>query len=122
MRVGTGWVQLYYPSHMLLHSQQDRGEGAAEASQGGQPNPTLSPSKALCPPGWTGTEVTYFTMLHPLFGHNYCSMAELIGTKTCHEVYQYAQLATGDALPGQGVGQSVGKKKKKNMRLVSLVT
>lgn len=81
------------------------------------PDHSLTPSKAPCPPGWNGAEVTYFTMLHPLFGHNYCSLAELISTKTCYQVYQYAQLASGDALPGQGVGAGcIGKKKKRNMR------
>lgn len=79
---------------------------------------SLSPSKAPCPPGWTGSEVTYFAMLHPLMGHNYCSLAELIKTKTCFEVYQYAQLVGGDSLPGQGVGRNTGKKKKRNMRSV----
>lgn len=78
--------------------------------------PSLSPSKAPCPPGWTGSEVTYFAMLYSLFGHNYCSLAEQIPTKSCFQVYQYAQLVGGDALPGQGVGRSMGKKKKRNMR------
>ncbi len=73
------------------------------------------PPPLKVPPGWTGAEVTFFYMLHPVFGHNYCTISELIRTKTCHEVYEYAQLVMGDALPGQGVGK-VGKKKKKNMR------
>lgn len=76
----------------------------------------LSPSKAPCPPGWNGSEVTYFTMLHPLFGHNYCSMAAIMRTKTCFQVYQYAQLVAGDTLPGEGGGRTTAKKKKRNMR------
>ena len=62
--------------------------------------------------------MTYFTMLHPLFGHNYCSLAKLIPSKTCHQVYQYAQLVSGDDLPGNGLCHNVSKKKKKNMRLL----
>jgi len=54
-------------------------------------------------------------MLHPVFGHNYCTISELISTKSCMAVFEYAQQLMGDALPGHGVGR-VGKKKKKNMR------
>ncbi len=39
------------------------------------------------PEGWTGQEVTLFRMLHPIYGHNYCAIAEIITTKTCHQVY-----------------------------------
>ena len=38
------------------------------------------------PDGWNGQEVTMFRMLHPLFGHNYCSIAEIICSKSCQEV------------------------------------
>ena len=38
------------------------------------------------PEGWNGQEVTLFRMLHPIFGHNYCSIAEIIRTKTCQKV------------------------------------
>lgn len=103
--------------HVMLYVQTP---GVPEGNGDDLVNPdhSLTPSKAPCPPGWNGAEVTYFTMLHPLFGHNYCSLAELIGTKTCYQVYQYAQLASGDALPGQGAGPGgvAGKKKKRNMR------
>ena len=81
---------------------------------------TPPPPMAPPPPGWTGAEVTFFSMLHPVFGHNYCTMASLIRTKSCHAVYEYAQLVMGDALPGQGVGRA-GKKKKRNMRYVERV-
>ena len=86
-------------------------------------SPTSSASTAALttPPGWTSTEVTVFTMLHPIYGHNYCTIAELLHTKTCWEVYQYAQLSAGDDLPGQSVGtvnKKTKKKKKKNMRCV----
>ena len=54
-------------------------------------------------------------MLHAIYGHNYCSIAALVRTKSCYEVFKYAQMLMGDDLPGEGVGQ-VGKTKKRNMR------
>ena len=71
------------------------------------------------PPGWTGAEVTYFNLLHPIFGHNYCAIAELLRTKKCQEVFDYSQKVAADLLLGQGgwPRRFSGKKKKKNMRL-----
>ena len=42
--------------------------------------------KEVLPEGWNGQEVTLFRMLQPIYGHNYCSIAELIATKTCYQV------------------------------------
>ena len=79
---------------------------------------TLSPSKQPVPPGWTGAEVTYFGLLRPIFGHNYCTIAELLRTKTCQEVYCYSQEVLGDSSLGQWEGPKrlTAKKKKRNMR------
>ena len=81
---------------------------------------TLSPSKIPPPPGWTGAEVTYFQLLHPIFGHNYCTIAELLRTKNCTEVYKYSQLVSADLLLKHGgrIKRLAGKKKKRNMRSV----
>ena len=40
----------------------------------------------VLPQGWNGREVILFRMIHPIFGHNYCSIAEIIHTKTCQQV------------------------------------
>lgn len=78
----------------------------------------LSPSKIPPPPGWTGAEVTYFQLLHPIFGHNYCTIAELLRTKNCSEVYKYSQLVSADLLLKHGgrIKRLAAKKKKRNMR------
>ncbi len=73
-------------------------------------------SKGELPQGWTGAEVTYFRLLHPIFGHNYCTIAELLRSKSCLEVFQYTQQAGSDLLQGGGTRRFNGKKKKKNMR------
>ena len=69
-------------------------------------------------PGWTGAEVTYFRLLHPVFGHNYCAIAELLRTKKCQEVYEYSQQVSGTLLLDQPerMRRLAGKKKKRNMR------
>ena len=91
------------------------GEPSTSASTGGG---TLSPSKQPVPPGWTGAEVTYFGLLRPIFGHNYCTIAELLRTKTCQEVYAYSQQVLGDSSLGlwEGPRRLTAKKKKRNMR------
>ena len=76
------------------------------------------------PPGWTGAEVTHFRLLHPIFGHNYCVIAEVLQTKKCQEVYEYSQRVSGTLLLGQPerVRRLAGKKKKRNMRFDSPTT
>lgn len=76
--------------------------------------------KTELPDGWTGAEVTYFRMLHPVFGYNYCTMAEMIRSKTCREVYEYGRTVSAELLQQHGDSverqQLGGKKKKRNMR------
>ena len=59
-------------------------------------------------------------MLHPIFGHNYCTLAEMVRTKTCRELYQYGRGVSAELLRENGEGQEraqlVNKKKKRNMR------
>ncbi len=68
------------------------------------------------PPGWTGAEVTYFRLLHPIFVHNYCTIAELLRSKSCLEVFHYSQQAGSDLLQDKGTRRFNSKKKKRNMR------
>ena len=81
--------------------------------------------KPEVPEGWTGAEVTNFRMLHPVFGHNYCTMAEMIPTKTCRQLYDYGKTVSAELLQHHGesneMQQLVSKKKKKTMRLVCYV-
>lgn len=70
------------------------------------------------PPGWTGAEVTYFNLLQPIFGHNFCTIAEILRTKKCQEVYEYSQQLGSSVLlhGGNREHRLANKKKKKNMR------
>ena len=88
-------------------------------------NTKTKDSKSEVPTGWTGAEVTCFRMLHPVYGHNYCTLAEMIRTKTCRELYEYGCVVSAELLQQHSENperqhQLVGKKKKKNMRCVSV--
>lgn len=51
--------------------------------------PDQEADEDVLPEGWNGQEVTMFRMLHPIFGHNYCAIAGIISSKTCHQVIEY---------------------------------
>lgn len=53
--------------------------------------------------GWSGAEESLFRVLHGTYFNNFCSIARLIGTKTCKQVDSHG--------PSTPVGVSVRKKK-----------
>ena len=77
-------------------------------------------TKLEVPDGWTGSEVTCFRMVHPIFGHNYCAMAEMIQTKSCRQLFEYGREVSMELLEEHGntseSQQPPSKKKKRNMR------
>uniref|UniRef100_A0A1X7TA75 Uncharacterized protein n=1 Tax=Amphimedon queenslandica TaxID=400682 RepID=A0A1X7TA75_AMPQE len=69
------------------------------------------------PDGWNGQELILFRMLRPIYCHNYCSMAEVIESKTCQEVYSYASTLPLDPILNQHPSRPPGtSQKRKNMR------
>lgn len=64
------------------------------ASEGNSrcPSPTKvkpseeGPKESEAPPQWSGAEESLFRVLHGTYFNNFCSIARLIGTKTCREV------------------------------------
>ncbi|XP_067397484.1 histone-lysine N-methyltransferase EZH1 isoform X2 [Emydura macquarii macquarii] len=42
------------------------------------------------PVEWTGAEESLFRVLHGTYFNNFCSIAKLLGTKTCKQVFQFA--------------------------------
>jgi len=106
-----GGKQVTPPKNSSSATKTDtKASSSSDAVEGGE--------KEDLPPGWTGAEVTHFRLLHPIFGHNYCVIAELLQTKKCQEVYEYSQRVSGTLLLGQPerVRRLAGKKKKRNMR------
>ena len=70
------------------------------------------------PPGWEPPEVSYFYLLRPLFGHNYCAIAEVMESKSCEEVFAYSKTWSPRLAHSARSYRAAGKKKKKNMRCV----
>ncbi|XP_026063678.1 histone-lysine N-methyltransferase EZH1-like isoform X1 [Carassius auratus] len=77
------------------------GDEGAEASD--------SPSR------WSGGEESLFRVLHGTYYNNFCSIARLIGTKTCREVYEFAvKEVLIHRVPLEDGGISPQKKKRKH--------
>ncbi|XP_056096936.1 histone-lysine N-methyltransferase EZH1 [Rhinichthys klamathensis goyatoka] len=67
------------------------------------------------PPQWGGAEESLFRVLHGTYYNNFCSIARLIGTKTCREVYEFAvKEMLIHRVPLEDGGISPQKKKRKH--------
>ena len=60
---------------------------------GGEGEAKEEEKEEVLPEGWNGQEIITFRMLRPIYCHNYCSIAEVIRTKTCQEVYNFIRFA-----------------------------
>ncbi|MGH0125250.1 UNVERIFIED_CONTAM: hypothetical protein FKN15_051684 [Acipenser sinensis] len=67
---------------------------------------------------WNGAEESLFRVLHGTYYNNFCSIARLIGTKTCRQVYDFAvKEALILRLPVEDRGLISPQKKKRKHRL-----
>ncbi|XP_069004784.1 histone-lysine N-methyltransferase EZH1 isoform X6 [Embiotoca jacksoni] len=81
-----------------LHSGEDDGE-----------------QQACCVVQWSGAEESLFRVLHGTYFNNFCSIARLIGSKNCKEVYEFAvKEALVHRVPLEDGGISPQKKKRKH--------
>ncbi|XP_056309879.1 histone-lysine N-methyltransferase EZH1 [Danio aesculapii] len=120
------------PSSSCGHTPTDSGE---KGKEGGSDHETTSSSEgnSRCPspiklkpgeeeakesespPQWSGAEESLFRVLHGTYYNNFCSIARLIGTKTCREVYEFAvKEVLIDRVPLEDGGISPQKKKRKH--------
>uniref|UniRef100_A0A3Q3BAT7 [histone H3]-lysine(27) N-trimethyltransferase n=1 Tax=Kryptolebias marmoratus TaxID=37003 RepID=A0A3Q3BAT7_KRYMA len=64
---------------------------------------------------WSGAEESLFRVLHGTYFNNFCSIARLIGTKNCKQVYEFAvKEALIHRVPLEDGGISPQKKKRKH--------
>uniref|UniRef100_A0A8C5FTH8 [histone H3]-lysine(27) N-trimethyltransferase n=1 Tax=Gadus morhua TaxID=8049 RepID=A0A8C5FTH8_GADMO len=64
---------------------------------------------------WTGAEESLFRVLHGTYYNNFCSIARLIGSKNCKQVYEFAvKEVLIHRVPVQDGGISPQKKKRKH--------
>ncbi|RWS14693.1 Enhancer of zeste protein-like protein [Dinothrombium tinctorium] len=62
---------------------------------------------------WTGAEQTMFRILWKVFYNNYCMIAETLQSKTCAQVYDFAQKELADHPQEDAVNDSSPPRKKK---------
>ncbi|XP_016896090.1 histone-lysine N-methyltransferase EZH1 isoform X2 [Cynoglossus semilaevis] len=71
--------------------------------------------QACCVVQWSGAEESLFRVLYGTYYNNFCSIARLIGTKNCKEVYEFAvKEALIHRVPLEDGGISPQKKKRKH--------
>ncbi|TRY93217.1 hypothetical protein DNTS_014358 [Danionella cerebrum] len=120
------------PSSSCGHTPSDSSD---KGKEGGSDHETTSSSEgnSRCPspikvtPGkeeaeeshaltlWSAAEESLFRVLHGTYNNNFCSIARLIGTKTCREVYEFAvKEVLIDRIPLEDCGISPQKKKRKH--------
>lgn len=107
-------------------SSKDSKGGKVNSKGSGFPSPEKTATEGstsdplLATTEWTGAEASLFRVLRPIYCNNYCSIANLIRTKTCKEVYLRALQESHEPLPTADDQDTPPRKKKRKHRMWSL--
>lgn len=100
------------------------GKGSVKGSEFPSPDDSVaggnSPEHLIVSSEWTGAEASLFRVLRPIYCNNYCSIANLINSKACKEVYLRALQESHEPLPTADDQNTPPRKKKRKHRMWSL--
>uniref|UniRef100_A0A673BGY5 [histone H3]-lysine(27) N-trimethyltransferase n=1 Tax=Sphaeramia orbicularis TaxID=375764 RepID=A0A673BGY5_9TELE len=121
IRMETEPLAFSTSNKVCVHVCETEGNSRCQTPTKLRPGDDDGEQQACCVVQWSGAEESLFRVLHGTYFNNFCSIARLIGTKNCKEVYEFAvNEALIHRVPLEDGGISPQKKKRKHRALSSV--